>query len=106
MPTTLVQVDRCETSSSADLLFASSDVFLYPSTTEGWGATCLEAQAAGLPVVATRSSGIVEVVRHGVSGFLAPPQNVSALADHAARLLEDAALRRRMGHQAVQQLSN
>ena len=44
--------------------YASSDIFLYPSTTEGWGATCLEAQAAGLPVVATASPGIVEVHVH------------------------------------------
>ena len=41
--------------------YASSDVFLYPSESEGWGATCLEAQAAGVPVVAYRASGIVEV---------------------------------------------
>ena len=33
----------------------------------GWGATCLEAQAAGVPVVAYRASGIVEVVEHGLT---------------------------------------
>ena len=47
---------------------ASSDVFLYPSVTEGWGATCLEAQASGLPVVATNSSGIFDVVANGIGG--------------------------------------
>jgi glycosyltransferase involved in cell wall biosynthesis len=81
--------------------YSSSDVFLFPSTTEGWGATCLEAQAAGLPVVATASSGIVDVVAHGVGGFLLPPHNASALADAVGTLVADAALRRRMGRAAV-----
>ena len=82
--------------------YASSDVFLFPSTSEGWGATCLEAQAAGVPVVATRSSGIVEVVQHGVGGMLLPPNNITALADAVAELVRDASLRRAMGRRAEQ----
>ena len=81
--------------------YASSDIFLFPSTTEGWGATCLEAQASGVPVVATRSSGIVEVLEHSVGGLLAPPHNVSALADHVSLLVNDGKLRRKMGRDAV-----
>ena len=81
--------------------YASSDIFLYPSSTEGWGATCLEAQSAGLPVVATRSSGIVEVVEHGVGGLLLPAHNVSALADAVATLVGDASLRHEMGLRAA-----
>eukprot|EP00967_Tisochrysis_lutea_P018115 scaffold20544_cov31-Tisochrysis_lutea.AAC.3 len=38
-----------------------------------WGGTCIEAQASGLPVVATNSSGIPDVVAHGRTGFLAAP---------------------------------
>jgi hypothetical protein len=38
-----------------------------------WGGTCIEAQASGLPIVATNSSGITDVVAHGRTGFLAPP---------------------------------
>lgn len=80
--------------------YASSDIFLYPSTTEGWGATCLEAQSAGLPVVATTSSGIVEVVADGVGGFLRAPHNSSALADAVESLVTDDGLRREMGRRA------
>lgn len=80
--------------------YASSDIFLYPSTTEGWGATCLEAQSAGLPVVATASSGIVEVVEHGVGGLLVAPHNVSALADAVESLVADRELRLQMGQRA------
>lgn len=81
--------------------YASADIFLYPSTTEGWGATCLEAQAAGLPVVATRSSGIVEVIEHGVGGLLLPPHNITALADAVEGLIKDTGARRRMGNAAT-----
>ena len=89
------------TGSALAVAYASSDLFLYPSTTEGWGATCLEAQAAGLPVVATTSSGIVEVVEHGVGGLLAPPHNVSALADAVSALVADDDLRQSMGRAAM-----
>ena len=50
-----------------------------------------------MPVVATRSSGIVEVLEHSVGGLLAPPHNVSALADHVSLLVNDGKLRRKMG---------
>jgi len=82
--------------------YASSDIFLNPSTSEGWGATCLEAQAAGLPVVATASSGIVEVVAEGVGGRLLPPDNVSAMAEAVAALVADTATRREMGRRAAE----
>ena len=82
--------------------YASSDIFLNPSTSEGWGATCLEAQAAGLPVVATASSGIVEVVAEGVGGWLLPPDNVSAMAEAVAALVADTATRREMGRRAAE----
>ena len=81
--------------------YASSDIFLFPSTTEGWGGTCLEAQAAGLPVVATRSSGIVEVIADAIGGYLLPPGDTRALADAVARLATDDAERRAMGRRAA-----
>ena len=80
--------------------YASSDVFLYPSTTEGWGATCLEAQASGLPVVATASSGITAVVEHGVGGLLVAPGDVEAMADAVEGLVIDSAARVAMGARA------
>jgi len=81
--------------------YASADVFLFPSTTEGWGGTCLEAQASGLPVVATASSGIVEVVDDGVGGLLVAPGDTAALAAAVGRLARDGEYRRAMGARAA-----
>lgn len=56
----------------------------------------LEAMAAGLPVVATRVSGIPEAVEHGVTGLVVTPDNPAELADAIARLLDDRELSLRM----------
>jgi glycosyltransferase involved in cell wall biosynthesis len=61
----------------------------------------LEAQAAGLPVVAGRGPGVAMVVREGESGLLTPPGDATAFAEAVASLLEDAALRRSMGEAAA-----
>lgn len=63
---------------------------------EGLGMAILEAQAMGLPVVATRSGGIPEAVMDGQTGLLVPEQDVPALVQSIVSLLEDAALRDRL----------
>ena len=75
----------------------SSHVLLNPSPKEGWGLTVVEANACGVPVVASRSPGLVDSVRDGETGFLVPPGDVRATADAAFRLLTDAALHARLG---------
>jgi glycosyltransferase involved in cell wall biosynthesis len=57
----------------------------------------MEAMSAGLPVVASRLSGIPELVEDGVSGLLVPPGDAAALADALRRLNDDPSLRRRLG---------
>ena len=57
----------------------------------------LEAQAHGLPVAAWDTAGVPSVVRHGETGLLAAFPDEAALAGDLARLLGDAALRRRLG---------
>ena len=52
----------------ANQFYLESDVFLFPTLSDGFGLTQLEAQAAGLPIVASRRCG--EVVEHGLSGWL------------------------------------
>lgn len=64
---------------------------------EGFGLVYLEAGAYGLPVVATRSGGVPEAVKDGVTGFLAEPEDIESLADALVRLLTDPDLNRRMG---------
>ncbi|MFN3477058.1 MAG: glycosyltransferase, partial [Candidatus Methylomirabilales bacterium] len=73
------------------------DVFALPSILEGLPQVLLEALAAARPVVATRIDGITEVVQHGTTGLLVPPQDPTALADAIILLLKDQGLARRLG---------
>ncbi|HEX8303165.1 glycosyltransferase family 1 protein [Sphingomonas sp.] len=77
---------------------ASMDVLFNPSVTETFGNVTLEAMACGIPVVAARATGAVDLIEDGVNGFLVPPRDVSAYADAIARLAEDAELRRAQSH--------
>ncbi len=84
---------------------AGMDVFFMPSVTETCGNVTTEALAAGVPVVAARATGAIDLVEEGVTGFLVPPTDVAAYADAIQRLVEDEGLRRAAGaagHQAAQ----
>jgi glycosyltransferase involved in cell wall biosynthesis len=69
-------------------LLASFDVFAFPSLFEGLCLAVIEAQAAGVPVVATPVGGIRETVVPGETGLLCRPRDAEALADGILRLLE------------------
>ncbi|MDG1380987.1 MAG: N-acetyl-alpha-D-glucosaminyl L-malate synthase BshA, partial [Flavobacteriales bacterium] len=73
---------------------AIADLFLLPSESESFGLSALEAMACGVPVVATEAGGLPEVIRHGVSGMLAPIGDVETMAKHALFLLDPANLSR------------
>jgi L-malate glycosyltransferase len=77
-------------------LLSCCDLSVLPSTAEGFPNAVLESMAAGLPVVATRVGGVVEIIEDGVDGLLVPPQDPHALADAIARLLRDPQLARRL----------
>lgn len=76
---------------------ASMDVFLNPSVTETFGNVTLEAMAAGVPAVAARATGAIDLIDEGVTGFLVPPREAGAYADAIARFAADPALRVSMG---------
>jgi len=78
-------------------LLQAMDVFVLSSRSEGLSLTLLEAEAAGLPIVATRVGGNPEVVRDGESGLLVPSGEPEPMAAALARLLQDSALRQRWG---------
>jgi len=76
-------------------IYASADIFVAPSVTakdgdmEGMPTTIMEAMASGLPVVSTRSSGIMQLIRDGVNGFLCDERNVKQLVKNINSLLEN-----------------
>lgn len=70
-------------------VFAASDVFLLPSTKEGFGIVFLEAWRAGLPIVCGNVDASAEVVENGVDGFTVPPDDATTIAAAVATLLKD-----------------
>lgn len=76
---------------------ASMDVFFNPSVTETFGNVTTEAMAAGVPVVAARATGAVDLVEEGRTGFLVAPRETAAYADAIQRIVADPAMRRAMG---------
>ncbi len=76
-------------------MYASAQLAVTPSQFEGFGFPAAEAMSCGLPLVAARGGALPEVV--GDAGLLVPVRDPEALAGALARLLADAALRRRLG---------
>jgi glycosyltransferase involved in cell wall biosynthesis len=74
-----------------------ADVFVVPATHEGIGTSLLEAMACGLPVVASFTNGISEVIRDEWNGLVVESRNQRALADGLVALLRDAKKRQRFG---------
>ena len=70
-------------------LLAGADLFLLPSQSESFGLSALEALASGVPVVGSRSGGLVEVVKEGVTGALREVGDVDAMAAAAIDILSD-----------------
>jgi glycosyltransferase involved in cell wall biosynthesis len=78
-------------------LLQASDLFLLTTVGEAFGLVLAEAMACGVPVVATRSGGIIEVIDDGTTGLLVSPLDPAALADALEQLAGDPARRHAMG---------
>lgn len=78
------------------------DIFVLPSLSEGVPKSIIEAMALGKPVIATKVGGVPELVKHGETGMILEPCNVSALADAIIRLAKDKSLREKLGSKARQ----
>ena len=76
------------------------EVFVWPAINEAYGMAILEAQAAGLPVVAGYSPGVAEIVRDGETGILVAQNNAESFARAVGKLLADPILRKKMGEAA------
>jgi L-malate glycosyltransferase len=75
------------------------DVFVLSSLWEAFAIVILEAMALGKPVVATNIGGMPEAIDEGVNGFLVPPRDPEKIASRILDLLNDDALRHRMGQE-------
>jgi glycosyltransferase involved in cell wall biosynthesis len=81
-------------------LYAQADVCALASFDEGIPVVLMEAMAMEIPCVATRITGIPELISDEVDGLLVPPSSEEALASALARLMDDAELRLRLGKSA------
>ena len=77
-------------------------VLVENSVKEGWGLIVVEANACGTPTVVARSPGLVDSSRDGVNGLMYDYGDVPALAEKLGQLLDDEALRTRLGQQAIE----
>ena len=79
--------------------YASSDIFVFPSTTDTFGNVVLEAMASGVPVVVSDRGGPKEIVQHGRTGLVTKARDAADLLSGVERLMNDSTLRQEMsGH--------
>jgi glycosyltransferase involved in cell wall biosynthesis len=78
------------------LVYSAADVLIIPSTQEAFGQTALEAMACGIPIVGFAVGGIPDIVRPGITGLLAPLEDVRALAAAIEELVNNDAKREEM----------
>jgi len=89
-----------------DDLMGCFDIFAHPALAEGLGVATLKAAAAGVPVVAFGAGGIPEAVIDGETGILVQPENVAALRNAIATLIDDDSLRQEMGSAGRERMQN
>jgi glycosyltransferase involved in cell wall biosynthesis len=84
------------------IAYSAADLFLFPTRGESFGLVALESIACKTPVVSFRVGGVPDVVRHGITGYLAEPEDVDDFRQGIVQLLEDHTLRTTMGEQGRQ----
>lgn len=81
-------------------IMAQTDIFALPSVLEGQPLVVVEAMAYECPIVATKVGGVPELIENGVNGLLCPPKEPGQLAQSLCELMDDPALRMRLGQAA------
>jgi glycosyltransferase involved in cell wall biosynthesis len=86
-------------------LYASHDIFLFPSLMEGLPSVLLEAMASGMSVITAETCGMPDVVEDGFNGLLVPPADASAIEYAVLKLAVSSELRQRLGERAQQTMA-
>jgi len=86
-------------------ILAAADIFVLTSLWEGLPISALEALSCGLPVVATDTGGISEIIEEGRNGFLCPRRDIGQMAEKLERLLKDRSMRIKMAAAAKESLT-
>lgn len=82
--------------------YSAADLFLFPTRAENFGLVAQEAMACGTPTVSFKIGGVPDLVRPGVTGYLAEPEDVTDFCKGIIQLLEDQSLRERLSQKGRQ----
>lgn len=88
-----------------DRYLSIMDLFVFPSNYEGMGSTLLDAMGFGVPVIASRVGGIMDIVEDGKTGCLIPPGDPDSIAETIEYLYQAPQFRRQLAANASQQLN-
>jgi len=100
MPPNMHDIGRLQGADAVIAAMQDADALLFPSRSEGHPLVVVEAMACGLPVIGTQGTPVEEVLRHGHTGLLCPPNDVPALASAARTLAAAPALRQTLARSA------
>ena len=92
MPPNMYDIGRLQDADAVIAAMQGADALLFPSRSEGFGLVVAEAMACGLPVIGTQGTPVEEILCHGHTGLLRPPNDVPALAAAVRTLATDPAL--------------
>jgi glycosyltransferase involved in cell wall biosynthesis len=90
-----------DTSSQLAAYYRAADIYAHATHVETFGLTLVEAMASGIPIVATRTAAIPELIDDEESGFLTAPRDVESMAARVIELLKNPEQRHEMGQRAL-----
>ncbi|MEO1389787.1 MAG: glycosyltransferase family 4 protein [Cyanobacteria bacterium J06634_6] len=79
--------------------YSAADLFLFPTRFDAFGIVAQEAAACGTPTVSFKVGGVPDIVRPGITGYLATPENIEDFCHGIVHLLDNVEQRLQMGHQ-------